>query len=73
MQSLERDVQRMIETQKDHEMKLTSGRIEFAEIRRDITSLTEAVKGLTTTVQAAGGVVMLAVLGAVLKLVVVGA
>ena len=51
---------------------LTSGRIEFAEIRKDIASLTDAVKGLTLTFQWVGGVVVLTVLGAVLKLVIIG-
>ena len=69
---MERNLERMREIQQEHATMLTSGRIEFAEIRKDITSLTDAVRSLTTTVQAAGGVVLLAVLGAVLKLVIIG-
>jgi hypothetical protein len=70
---MERAIERLRDTQQEHATMLTSGRIEFAEIRKDIASLTEAVKGLTATFQWVGGFVVLAVLGAVLKLVILGA
>jgi hypothetical protein len=67
--TIERDIGRVSDTVQDHEVKLAAGRVEFAEIRKDFSSLTVAVERLTATMQWIGGLIITAFVVAALNLV----
>ena len=75
LQSVETKIESLAQSSKEHGVALSDGKVQFAEIRKDLASVTQAVNGVSANINRGVWIivsaVMLGMLGLVLKTTVV--
>ena len=70
IKSVEDKVESLAASAKEHGAALSDGKVQFAEIRKDLASVTEAVKGVSANINRGVWIIVGSVAAAVLGLVI---